>query len=123
MASKKAYVLVPINWEYNDEYYDEQGYETPSKAYTDLDKAKTECRRLSAIEARNFGNINGIKSGGYEGDKDKAWFEALGAKVDGELGDYCEIEVNASVSDENIAQILKELDLVFVEIRAVVLEE
>jgi hypothetical protein len=58
-----AWAIVPINWEYDDEYHYEEGFEEPSKVFLDEAKAREEADLLNAREfkGRGLGDYGGPK--------------------------------------------------------------
>lgn len=43
----KAFVVIPINYQYNDQYYYEEGFEPPTKIFLSRDKAVEEVNKLN----------------------------------------------------------------------------
>ncbi len=70
----KGYALVGVNWEYNDEYYYEQGHNTPSSVYRSKDAAE-EARvkaELAFFNEQDFGYFYMSESPDEE--EMSAWF-------------------------------------------------
>jgi hypothetical protein len=49
---KNGYVVLQVNWEYNDEFYSTDGEGNPISIYLDKEKAEKEKNKLEVLEAR-----------------------------------------------------------------------
>ena len=113
----KAWIVMEIGWQYNDEYYytDDNDSGTPQKVYFDKKKAE---------EAALDMNIKALKSSGLTGyyeslsgilEIDEADFTKMLEEMDGSVEDY-NINLPDKLSRENAVKILAAINIRWFEV-------
>lgn len=111
MMKRQAFVVVPINYEYNDEYYFEQGYEIPTAVYFDLAKAKAAVVELSRTALQGI-DLNSYNEDVRDTIKDE---EVLLSYLEELTGERPNLESITLPSALTIAQAEKLLSLIMLE--------
>lgn len=115
-TTKAVFVVVPANFEYNDETYNPAGHGLPLKAFTSIKKAEAFCLEQNLEELRN----------GYMELRDMGWdwdevfkdggkcLSFLGDIFD---GDFCEMKFAPKKwTDEQCAAVIEQLRHPFFEV-------
>jgi hypothetical protein len=116
----EVYTIVQVGWEYNDEYYyqGENGGGNPLSCYKDRSKAEAAVLEKNIAEYRTIGSSRWNQLGAYfcdgEYDFDSDDIEEL-EKLGVTLSDDG-ITLPESASDEDMAQIIGLIGIVFYEI-------
>lgn len=115
----KAYTIVRVGWEYNDEYYHrpESDGGTPQIAYKDRTKAEAKCLKLNIEHYRELASKERYRGltdyFGYDGvpEEELKSIAHLGVKNDGDG-----FVIHESLTDKQMAQVISALGVVFYEI-------
>lgn len=115
----KIYLLSEITYLYNDEtYYTEEDMSRPIGAYTDRKEAEDACLLLTIKQARDL-----AESGDLFGYSDRYSFidQEISLEVFGEIIDdrWESPAILDSASDESILELLKDMHIVFYEVREI----
>lgn len=130
---KKAYMILEIGWEYNDEYYstgDGETYEAPEEIFLDKNKA-AEALLKKEIAAYRYSDLQG-----YIGENDLSdfcegktqpedIFKFFKDEFDDEIDedDYYELEVPSNATDAQIKKLLGMLTLRFFKLHTITITE
>lgn len=111
-----AYVVMPINYEYNDETYNAEGYGKPKSMYTDRQNAEDEAFELTRKELqgtdlnRFFYSISDVLNVSYSIALTK--FAAVGLTIPAE-NQWEEFVLPKELSTEQVKVLLEVLNLEF----------
>lgn len=102
---ENCYIIVPINFGYNDEVYFDEGYEKPKFAYDDIELAKDKMLELE-IEQFKGQNLNYYCYGLDEITNDDVKLNSFLEKEFNLNTENDETEIPESATDEQIKELL-----------------
>lgn len=112
-----GYMILPVDWKYNDEGYDKSGFDKPKEIFTDKEKAKAEWlkREISSYRTNAifvYGDLeSNLKMGVTPKQLEKFIHETFDPEFDFEYP--YEFSIDKTASDEDIIKLFKFVDIKF----------